>query len=292
MEGRLKKGVRRFWWGIWKARAGAGYNLTRAPLPGGTRVTQRDLERILVSVADGTMSPREAAQLIAAGMYADLGFARVDLDRQSRKGFPEAIYCEHKTPDQALDIARRLRHAGQTVIATRAPRDVMETLRQLPQARVYPEARLVIIGDDLPRRCRGYVLVICGGTSDIGVAEEAAVCASVMGNPVRRLYDVGVAGIHRLLDEVAIVRAASVIIAVAGMDGALPSVVAGLSPAPVIAVPTSVGYGANFGGISALLTMLNSCAPGIAVVNIDNGYGAAATATLINTERNTDDGEP
>lgn len=255
-------------------------------------MTQRDLERILVSVADGTMSPREAAQLIAAGMYADLGFARVDLDRQSRKGFPEAIYCEHKTPDQALDIARRLRHAGQTVIATRAPRDVMETLRQLPQARVYPEARLVIIGDDLPRRCRGYVLVICGGTSDIGVAEEAAVCASVMGNPVRRLYDVGVAGIHRLLDEVAIVRAASVIIAVAGMDGALPSVVAGLSPAPVIAVPTSVGYGANFGGISALLTMLNSCAPGIAVVNIDNGYGAAATATLINTERNTDDGEP
>lgn len=242
-----------------------------------------NLEEVLQALVEGRISTRDAAEAIRAGLSADLGFARVDLHRHYRKGFPEAIYCEHKSPEEALRIAQELRRVGQTVIATRTPAAVAEALGTLPGARLYPEAHLVVIGDDLRRRCRGEVLVVSGGTSDIRVAEEAAICASVMGNPVQRLYDVGVAGIHRLLGEVERLRGASVVIVVAGMDGALPSVVAGLTPAPVIGVPTSIGYGMSLGGVSALLTMLNSCAPGIAVVNIDNGYGAATMATLINT---------
>jgi NCAIR mutase (PurE)-related protein len=213
-----------------------------------------------------------------------LGFAQLDSHRDLRRGFPEVILCLGKTPERIVEIARRMSESQSLVLATRASRDVYDRLRKsLDGKRVtyHEQASIVSIGKP-PKAARGSVLVVTAGTSDIPVAEEAAVTAQLMGCKVTRLFDVGVAGVHRVLDRTALLQKAKVIIVVAGMEGALPSVVAGLVKVPVIAVPTSVGYGASFDGMAALLGMMNSCAPGVAVVNIDNGFGAGYLASMLN----------
>ena len=245
------------------------------------------LQRWLEDLSAGRASPDEILRRLEREPFDEaLGFARVDHHRRLRQGDPEVVYCPGKTPDQVVAICRRLAERGDGFLATRADEPVREALAAaFPAARVHSVARVVHLPADEPARApvRGPVAVVTAGTADLPVAEEAAVCVEALGNPVRRLVDVGVAGLHRLLRSYDEIRDAAVVIVVAGMDAALPSVVAGLLPTPVIAVPTSVGYGASFGGLSALLTMLNSCAPGVAVVNIDNGFGAAVLATKINT---------
>ena len=214
---------------------------------------------------------------------ADLDFARVDLSRHRRCGLPEVIYCPGKTPDQIAAIVATLKRAGQNVLATRASRDVYEAVAKIHPDAVYHDAARCITADVVPPpRPRGLVLVVTAGTSDVPVAEEAALTAGRMGARVERIYDAGVAGLHRLLRHADRLRAARVVVVVAGMEGALPSVVGGLVDRPVIAVPTSVGYGMNLGGVAALLAMLNSCAAGVTVVNVDNGFGAGVAAALIN----------
>lgn len=215
--------------------------------------------------------------------FEDLGFARVDHHRHLRQGAPEVIFCAGKTPAQVAAIAGRLLAAGSNVLATRADESVYEALRPLhPEAAYNPVGRLVTIQIHKPPPLKGTVLVVSAGTSDIPVAEEAAGTARALGSRVETLYDVGVAGIHRLLDKAERLFEARVLVVVAGMEGALASVIGGLVAKPVIAVPTSTGYGASFGGLSALLAMLNSCASGVSVVNIDNGFGGGYTAHLIN----------
>ncbi|MFL7795056.1 MAG: nickel pincer cofactor biosynthesis protein LarB, partial [Anaerolineae bacterium] len=210
-------------------------------------------------------------------------FARLDSHRSLRKGFPEVVFCPGKTTEQVVQIVTRIREREGRVMAARASTEVAEAVQAVfPDAVYHAAARMIVIGGPAPQSGRGTVLVVSAGTADIPVADEAAVTAETMGSPVERLYDVGVAGIHRLLGNREQVMAANVLVVAAGMEGALASVVSGLVNRPVIAVPTSIGYGASFGGLSALLTMLNSCAPGIAVVNIDNGFGAGYTAHLIN----------
>ena len=215
--------------------------------------------------------------------FEDLGFARVDHHRAIRQGFPEVVFGAGKTPEQVADIAARIVAADQTLLVTRTDADAFDAVRRrVGDAAFHPEAGIICRTLGREPTGRGTVLVVSGGTADQRVAEEAAVTAGVMGNRVERLNDVGVAGLHRLLSAHARLEEARVIVVVAGMEGALASVVGGLVAAPVIAVPTSVGYGAGAGGIAALLSMLNSCATGVAVVNIDNGFGAAALASLIN----------
>ncbi len=215
--------------------------------------------------------------------FEDLGFARVDHHRSVRQGFPEVVFGQGKTPAQTAAIAERITAHGHTLLVTRASLEAYDAVRAVvPAARFHPEARAISCRQDDVAPGRGTILVVAAGTSDIPVAEEAAVSADVMGNSVDRLYDVGVAGLHRVLAAGARLASARVIIVVAGMEGALPSVVGGLVRVPVVAVPTSVGYGASFQGLSALLGMLNTCATGVAVVNIDNGFGAAAIASSIN----------
>jgi NCAIR mutase (PurE)-related protein len=215
--------------------------------------------------------------------FDDLGFARVDLDRERRQGFPEAILGVGKTPAQIAAIAERLVARGQALLVTRATREAFDAVkRAVPDATFHETARAITLKQGNIAPGKGTVLIACAGTSDLPVAEEAAITAELMGNTIDRLYDVGVAGLHRLLAERERLEAARVIIVVAGMEGALPSVVAGLVRAPVVAVPTSIGYGASFGGVAALLGMLNSCASRVAVVNIDNGFGAACFASAIN----------
>ena len=220
---------------------------------------------------------------LRAQPFEDLGFARVDHHRSARKGFPEVVFGQGKTPAQVAAIAEKIAARGQTLLVTRTTPEAFEAVRAaVPDAVFHDSARIIERrADELPRGT-GTILVAVAGTSDLEVAEEAAVTAEVMNNPVDRLFDVGVAGLHRLLSARDRLDAARVIIVVAGMEGALPSVIGGLVRAPVIAVPTSVGYGASFGGVAALLGMLNSCAPGVAVVNIDNGFGAACIASQIN----------
>jgi NCAIR mutase (PurE)-related protein len=220
---------------------------------------------------------------LRAQPFEDLGFARVDHDRAVRKGFPEVIFGQGKTPAQIAAIAERIVSRGHTLLVTRTTPEACEAVRAvIPDVVYHEQARIIERRTrDLPRGT-GTILVAVAGTSDLAVAEEAAVTAEVMNNPVDRLFDVGVAGLHRLLSARGRLDAARVVIVVAGMEGALPSVVGGLVRAPVIAVPTSVGYGASFGGVAALLGMLNSCAPGVAVVNIDNGFGAGCIASQIN----------
>ena len=214
---------------------------------------------------------------------ADLGFAQVDLQRALRKNFPEVIFGAGKTPRQVLAIASKLVEQEQHVLVTRITADHARALQKKFRRAVFHEAaRCVIIETKLRKKRPGTIAVLCAGTSDLPVAEEAAVTAEIMGNDVERIYDVGVAGLHRLLRRVDDIRRARVVVAVAGMEGALPSVVAGLVDRPVIAVPTSIGYGANFGGLAALLAMLNSCGSGVTVVNIDNGFGAGYAASQIN----------
>jgi NCAIR mutase (PurE)-related protein len=250
-------------------------------------MTPSELRTLLDEVARGQIAPASAENrllgALRAAPYQDLGFARVDHHRTIRQGFPEVVLGLGKTPAQIAAIAAEIVARGSTLLVTRASEAAFNAVRGiLPQATYYADASLITFRqqDILPGN--GRILVAAAGTSDLPVAEEAARTAELMGNDVDRLYDVGVAGIHRLLGERARLDAARVIIVVAGMEGALPSVVAGLVSTPVVAVPTSVGYGASFGGIGALLGMLNSCAVGVAVVNIDNGFGAAAIASLIN----------
>jgi NCAIR mutase (PurE)-related protein len=250
-------------------------------------MNELDLQQLLAAVRDGTVPAEDASArvlaLIRRAPFDDLGFARVDTHRELRQGFPEVILGLGKTPAQIAAIAGRLVDHGQALLVTRASQEAFEAVREaVPGVEYHPAARCITLTRGAVPPGLGTVLVACAGTSDLPIAEEAAITASIMGNHVDRLYDVGVAGLHRLLGEQARLHAARVIIVVAGMEGALPSVVAGLVNVPVIAVPTSIGYGASFGGVAALLGMLNSCANGIAVVNIDNGFGAAAMASLIN----------
>jgi hypothetical protein len=215
--------------------------------------------------------------------YEDLGFARVDHHRSARKGFPEVVFGQGKTPSQVAAIAGRIVAHGHTLLITRTDATAFAAVqRAVPDAVYHEQAHIIERRAGEIARGTGTILVAVAGTSDLAVAEEAAITAEVMNNPVDRLFDVGVAGLHRLLSARDRLDAARVVIVVAGMEGALPSVVGGLVRAPVIAVPTSVGYGASFGGVAALLGMLNSCAPGVAVVNIDNGFGAACIASQIN----------
>ena len=245
------------------------------------------LKDLLDSVAAGTTDTASALERLVdafrAQPFEDLGFARVDHHRAVRQGFPEVILGLGKTPAQIAAIAKEIVARGSTLLVTRAPREAYSAVRAVaPQAVYHETPSLIALRQQDVTPGHGTILVAAAGTADLPVAEEAAVTAELMGNCVERLYDVGVAGIHRLLGERTRLAAARVIIVVAGMEGALPSVVAGLVHVPVIAVPTSVGYGASFGGLAALLGMLNSCASGVTVVNIDNGFGAATTASMIN----------
>jgi NCAIR mutase (PurE)-related protein len=250
-------------------------------------MTVSELEQLLDHVRSGTIEPAAASTRILSALrtapFENLGFARVDTHRVLRQGFPEVILGLGKTPAQIAAIAERIVARGQTLLVTRAHPDAYDAVRLvIPGATYHPEARAITLVQSEAARGHGTVLIACAGTSDLPIAEEAAVTAELMGNTIDRLYDVGVAGLHRLLSEQSRLQTARVVIVVAGMEGALPSVVAGLIKVPVIAVPTSVGYGASFGGIAALLGMLNSCANGVAVVNIDNGFGAGCMASRIN----------
>jgi pyridinium-3,5-biscarboxylic acid mononucleotide synthase len=250
-------------------------------------VNPRDLQQLLEAVAAGEVTPGQARERLADLPFADLGFANLDLHRELRLGLPETIYAEGKTSADLRRIVERLLAAHGRVLVTRlAPAAAAELqaagVKGAEGAIYHERARVLTCGPPAAAPPGGPpIAVLAAGTSDLPVAEEAAVCAEWCGHPVNRAYDVGVAGLHRLLGRLPEIRGAGVVIAVAGMDGALPTVVASLVPAPVVAVPTSVGYGASFGGLAPLLTMLNGCAPGVGVVNIDNGYGAAVLASRI-----------
>jgi pyridinium-3,5-biscarboxylic acid mononucleotide synthase len=250
-------------------------------------MTAPELQDLLDRVRRGDVDPSAAAgqvlTALRAAPFEDLGFARVDTHRAVRQGFPEVILGLGKTPAQIAAIAEKLVARGQALLVTRADAAVFEAVRaKVPGAAYHETARAITLTQGHVPDGKGTIMVACAGTSDLPIAEEAVVTLELMGNRVDRLYDVGVAGLHRLLSEQTRLQAARVIVVVAGMEGALPSVVAGLVDVPVIAVPTSVGYGASFGGVAALLGMLNSCANGVSVVNIDNGFGAACMASLIN----------
>lgn len=242
-----------------------------------------DMRDVLNMVKSGEMSVDDALRWMKKAPFEDIGYAKVDLHRGLRQGTAEIIYGAGKTPDQIIGIADVMLKNGQkTVLITRLANDAAAEISEKLELSYFEQAKIGIIGQMPEKDGNGRILVATGGTSDIPVAEEAAVTAEALGNEVFRLYDVGVAGLHRLLAHMDEIMSASVIIAVAGMEGALPSVIGGISDCPVIAVPTSVGYGASFGGVSALLSMLNSCAAGVAAVNIDNGFGAGFLASRIN----------
>lgn len=241
------------------------------------------LEALLADVAAGRVAPQAALERLRHLPFEDLSFARIDHHRALRQGHPEVVFCEGKSPEQVLAICERLEAASGTFLGTRASEAVALQLgARFPRLVWNRLARTVSLPADQPAHAAsGTILIVAAGTSDLPVAEEAAVVAEAFGHPVERLVDVGVAGLHRLLAASEQLRRAKVVIVVAGMEGALPSVVGGMVQVPVIAVPTSVGYGASFGGLTALLAMLNSCAAGVTVVNIDNGFGAAAAASRI-----------
>jgi len=241
------------------------------------------LRTLLEDVRDSQVSPDQAMHRLRHLPFEDLGFAKIDHHRPLRLGMPEVIYAAGKTPDQVAEIFVRMAERGTNVLATRADQGKFEAVQaRVPEAEFHTVSGCIVLRHNSEKHGRGLILVVCAGTSDIPVAEEAAVTAELMGNEVEQLCDVGVAGLHRLLAHRDILTRARVLIVCAGMEGALPSVVAGLVAAPVICVPTSVGYGASFGGLAALLGMLNSCSPNTAVVNIDNGFGAAYLASMIN----------
>jgi NCAIR mutase (PurE)-related protein len=250
-----------------------------------------NLNRLLAEVASGALAPEDAVRALADLPFAEVSSddagdeidARLDHHRAVRCGFPEVILCQGKSPEQVRAITRNLLEHGDVVLATRAePAHFQAVARIAEDARYNEQARLIVVDRRAERPSEGHIVVASAGTADVPVAEEAALCAEIMGNRVTRLYDVGVAGVHRVLAHRETLRDARVLVAVAGMEGALPSLVAGLVDVPVVAVPTSIGYGAHFGGVAPLLTMLNSCAGGIGVVNIDNGFGAAVLASRIN----------
>lgn len=241
------------------------------------------LRQLLEKVKSGNIDVNEALDQLKFMPYEDIGFAKLDHHRLLRRGFAEVILCKGKTADQVAGIVKRMAVCTGTVLATKANPEIFDAVRQVaPGARYHQLAGLIVIGDPPPVVVEGYILVVTAGTGDIPVAEEAVVTAETMGSRVERAYDVGVAGLHRLLDCKDKLLGANVVVAVAGMEGALASVVSGMVDSPVIAVPTSVGYGASFQGLAALLGMLNTCSPGVAVVNIDNGFGAGYMAGLIN----------
>jgi pyridinium-3,5-biscarboxylic acid mononucleotide synthase len=241
------------------------------------------LKTLLEQVRTGEVSPDAALDQIKTLPFEDLGFAKVDHQRALRMGVPEVIFGPGKSPEHFVEIFDRLAERGNSVLATRVSEEqVALALTRFPQAEHNPTARTLVLRKSSEKLGKGTIGIISAGTSDIPVAEEAAVTAEVMGNDITRLFDVGVAGLHRLLSHSEVLRQARVLVVCAGMEGALPSVVGGLVSVPVIAVPTSVGYGAAFGGIAALLGMINSCASNVSVVNIDNGFGAAYVASLIN----------
>jgi len=241
------------------------------------------LEKVARGDVDAASAERRVLDALRARPFEDLGFARVDHHRSIRQGFPEVILGLGKTPAQIAEIAAEIVHRGSTLLVTRATAVAFEAVRtRVPQATYYADAGVITYRQQDITPGVGTIAIAAAGTSDLSVAEEAARTAELMGNQVERIYDVGVAGIHRVLAERARLAAARVVIVVAGMEGALPSVIAGLVNVPVIAVPTSIGYGASFNGLAALLGMLNSCASGVSVVNIDNGFGAANIASLIN----------
>ena len=279
-------------------------------------MNEQYIKNLLEQVSAGSVTTEDAFELLRDLPYKDLGFANVDHHRAIRTGFPEVIFGQGKTPEQIRDIFIELTGHGRNIIATRASAKAFQVVKEaVPEAEYFETARIIAVreqapatetssgapatdtsngapaakaGSDAPQGTDtplGTVCVISAGTADIPVAEEAAVIAELLGNEVSRVYDVGVAGIHRLFAKLPIIREADVVIAVAGMEGALASVIGGLVDVPVIAVPTSIGYGANLGGLSALLSMLNSCANGVSVVNIDNGFGAAYMAAVINKGR-------
>lgn len=245
-----------------------------------------DLRKLLTSVSAGETNIDEAMLSLRELPFADLGFANVDHHRALRNGFPEVVFGQGKTADQVIAILREISSKGQTALATRLAPDVGTKVADEIESACYdPLSGMVVIQAHPPQPLsKKSICIVCAGTSDLPVAEEAAITAEAYGNPVKRISDVGVAGLHRLLHHRKTLEAAGVIIVIAGMEGALPSVIGGLVSRPIIAVPTSVGYGASFGGIAALLGMLNSCAAGVTVVNIDNGFGAAHAASLINRE--------
>jgi pyridinium-3,5-biscarboxylic acid mononucleotide synthase len=243
----------------------------------------KEVEKLLNDVKDGQTSIEEALSVLKDFPYTDLGFARIDHHREIRTGYPEIIYCAGKTTDQVKEIFSVMAAKESNVIGTRANYEMYEAVKEILSETVYyPVAKIMSLQKKKPVSPESSIAVITAGTSDMPVAEEAAITAELLGNKVVRIYDAGVAGIHRLVDKLPEIRSCRVVIVIAGMEGALASVVGGLVDKPVIAVPTSVGYGANFGGISALLAMLTSCSTGITVVNIDNGFGAGFSASMIN----------
>ena len=246
-------------------------------------MTGKELEELLKEVSKGTINIEEALERLRSFPYTDLGFAKIDHHREIRTGYPEIVYCAGKTVEQVREIFRIMFEKENNIIGTRANREMYDAVKeQQPGAVYHEEARIISVQKKKPDSPESNIAVITAGTSDIPVAEEAAVTAELLGNKVIRIYDVGVAGIHRLVDRLPEIRNCSVIIVIAGMEGALASVVGGLVDKPVIAVPTSVGYGASFEGLSALLAMLTSCSAGVTVVNIDNGFGAGFSASMIN----------
>jgi pyridinium-3,5-biscarboxylic acid mononucleotide synthase len=241
------------------------------------------IEALLHEVREGRTEVAHAMERLRHLPFEDLGFAKLDHHRTLRTGMPEVIFAEGKTHTQVAAIFARMAQAGGNVLATRASREVYDAVRDVePRAEFHEAARAIALTQMQTAQGKGTVGVVCAGTSDLPVAEEAAVTARLMGNQVEVIADVGVAGIHRLLAQQSMLKSARVLIVCAGMEGALPTVVGGLVNAPVIAVPTSVGYGASLGGVAALLGMLNTCSPNVSVVNIDNGFGAACIASLIN----------
>jgi hypothetical protein len=246
-------------------------------------VNEEKIISLIEKIRSGEISNGDALSLLKTLPYEDIDFACIDHHRPLRTGQPEVIYSEGKSGIQVKEIAEKLAENNNVVMATRASEELFTFMKpHFPEITYNTHGRIIIIGKIPEPVTEKRILVITGGTTDIPVAEEAAVTAEVMGSPVDRLFDVGIAGVHRILSKIDILHRANVIIAVAGMEGALPSFAAGLVSRPVIAVPTSVGYGANFGGVSALLTMINSCVPGVSTVNIDNGFGAGYLAAIIN----------
>lgn len=246
-------------------------------------MNSEQLKELLINIQKGQLSIDEGLETLKDLPFKDLGYAKIDNHREIRVGYPEVIYCAGKTVEQVKGIIEWMLQGNASILATRATKEMYIAVKEICSEAVYNElARTITIERNKINVPDTYIVVVTAGTSDIPVAEEAAVTAEILGNKVEKIYDVGVAGIHRLFDKLNIIRNARAVIVVAGMEGALASVVGGLVDKPVIAVPTSIGYGANFGGLSALLSMLNSCASGVSVVNIDNGFGAGYMASMIN----------
>lgn len=243
----------------------------------------KQLEKLLIQVQKGELSPKDALKILKDFPYEDLNFAKIDHHRELRRGFPEIVFGAGKTDTQILKIAEAILKKGSNLLITRVePKVYTKIKKQIPKARYNSLAKAIYLKQKNPPPGKGRIVIITAGTSDIPVAEEATVTCEILGNEVDKIYDIGVAGLHRLFGELGTIKKARVIITAAGMEGALPSVIAGITEVPIIAVPTSIGYGTSFKGLAALLAMLNSCPGGLAVVNIDNGFGAAYIASLIN----------